>query len=168
MLESLFGLLMSVGFRGSSGIRRVNLLVSHFYLGLAPSSSDNNRQTWRILLGGFILRVSYCPVKFYTGLMMMMMIANAQMHKKKYKKAPGKRSKKEENGGKGPWETRQTVSKAPRASSLLNLTGSRETALSLSSACLAACLYPMTLWAGIPSVQGLEMIHALSGALVHG
>lgn len=78
MLESLFGLLMSVGFRGSSRIRRVNLLVSHFYLGLAPSSSDNNRQTWRILLGGFILRVSYCPVKFYTGLMMMMMIANAQ------------------------------------------------------------------------------------------
>lgn len=87
---------------------------------------------------------------------------------KKYKNAPGKRSKKEENGGKGPWETRQTVSKAPRASLVLNLTGSRETALSLSSACLAACLYPMTLWAGLPSVQGLEMIHALSGALVHG
>lgn len=102
---------MSVGIRGSSRIRRVNLFVSHFYLGLAPCSSDNNRQTWRILLGGFILRVSYCPVKFHTGLMMMM-IANAQKNikiqkkPKENKKAPGKRSKKEENGGKGPWETR--------------------------------------------------------------
>lgn len=96
MLESLFDLLMSVGIRGSSRIRRVNLFVSHFYLGLAPCSSDNNRQTWRILLGGFILRVSYCPVKFHTGLMMMM-IANAQKKHKNTKKTKRKQ--------KSTWQT---------------------------------------------------------------